>query len=332
MYNEKRVVLGIFIIGIIIISVIYVSAWSLPSWFKFGKTGGEEEELVAQKPAQAFVNVTGTASPPQVIYVSRPNRNDVNEWPLIAEFNFTFYANSTAGTSALPGTPGSPDVTLAVMANFTNSARPTQVRKVDSCFFVGVITYLGNPAKNYTCNVTMYHFDEPLVVWNISVRINDTTNNPSLANSSANFTINFLYSQTLIPGGVNWSSVQLGQVNILGDRNITVLNSGNMDIGNRTCNYLQINATALSGRTTSTEKLGGTNFSAGEPIVTDPCNEPRFFESDYRNVSIVVNHTISTTTTPAAKNLTFCLREVRDVSPQEFNTTINWVVRNNIVC
>jgi hypothetical protein len=332
MSSKKRVVLGLSILGIIMISVIGINA-GLFEWF-FGNGNGEGE-LPSTAPAKAFVNVTGTANPPQIVFVSLPTNQqgaarDLNLGPAMTDFNFSFLVNTTAGIANLPGvTPGN-DVSPYIIANFTNRATGA-TRYRGRCIYVGTVTYAGYQAKNYSCNITMQFYDEPISAWNLSVVINDSYANPSNVNKSINFTIPRLWGMTLYPAGVNWSDVKIGQVNLISDDNLTVQNQGNVDIENSTNNYLRINATALQGRLVSTEYLGATNFSAGEPIYTQPCGEPRFYEANWRNLNLTVRHSASQPGLLASKNLTFCLKEVIYVSPQDFNTINNWVLENNVI-
>ncbi len=121
----------------------------------------------------------------------------------------------------------------------------------------------GGNGQMFTCNVSMYYFDEN-AVWTINVSARDI-NEAGAENSTTNFTYNLLTAIALSPTSLTWPTLNLTATNISSNNDpINLNNTGNSANGT-------INTTAynLRGETTTTQFIFAANFTIGN--VTDGC-------------------------------------------------------------
>ena len=129
----------------------------------------------------------------------------------------------------------------------------------------------------FTCNVSMYYFDE-LGVWTINVSARDNSE-LSAGNSTTNFTYNLLTAMVLSPTALTWPSpINLTNTNISSDNDpVTINNTGNSV--NMTINLTAYN---LRGEGDTGKFIFANNFTIGN--VTDGCGAGI-------NASIMANNT-----------------------------------------
>ncbi len=190
----------------------------------------------------------------------------------------------------------------------------------------------GGNGQMFTCNVSMYYFDE-LGVWTINVSARDNSE-ASAENSTTNFTFNLLTAMVLSPSALTWpSQINLTNTNITATNNpITINNTGN-------ALNLSINATAynLRGETTTTQFIFANNFTIGN--VTDGCgagiNASTMVNATSRqlngtNFSKGNNSLNYGNQTSGQEQIFFCLRGVpQDITAQSYSSSFygSWEIR-----
>ncbi len=209
-------------------------------------------------------------------------------------------------------------------AQFNRTGETTRTNY--SCAHIGT----GGTGKRFTCNVSMYYFDE-LGTWTINVSARDNSES-SAENSTNNFTYNLLTAMTLSPTALTWPALNLTATNISSNNDpITLNNTGNSMNGT-------INATAynLRGEGVTTEFIFANNFTIGN--VSDGCGAGI-------NASIMANATskrlngtnfskgnntlVFNNATSGQEQIFVCLSGVpQDLSPQSYSSTFYgpWVV------
>jgi len=104
------------------------------------------------------------------------------------------------------------------------------------------------------CTVAMQYYDNASSNWVINVSVQDTSGGIGI-NDTLRFTYNTLSSLSLPPAVLNFSSVNLGQQDVLAYPHLLMNNTGNDDF-----TRVNISAAALVGTTTTTESIPVNNF------------------------------------------------------------------------
>jgi hypothetical protein len=324
MKSEKRVLLVLIVFIVIVISVIGVSA----SWWST-ITGN------AAKNTKVNVTVKASSNPPGVVYVNNISiinqatlaNKDLNNGPASTSFLFNFWGYYDGGAMFMPGVSAGDDVSTYVDGNFSLGVK---VRDIMKCNYRGVVANydglgLGHDAKNYTCNVTMWYYDDPTPNnWIMRVQVQTLPSGNSLwspVNGTQTFRLNKLsYWDTDITS-VNWTTNQITSNTpspVLADNNISILNYGNVPIayssGSPPYNRLTLNATALTGETTPAQTFGASNFTAKQADLT-PCSETGFTDSQWFLLTFTVNPGSG-----ASTFLGFCAKTATNVLPQSYSS------------
>ena len=314
MKRGKMVFIGLIILSILVVSIIGVSA----GWF--GKITGE-----ASKPVSANVKITGTATAPEVFYVSPPNRTSLLEAQGVW-FSFTFLAYSSAGTNALPTSAES----SRILGDFNGTYGGLGEKKVTAiCTTVSdtpINCVKGTSACiNYTCNVQLYYYYDP-ISWGINASIIDDSGKIG-NNHSVSFFLDDLKAWDRNPDFANWTGVTVGGASKSSDNNVNINLTGNKDIDSTS--YLDINATTLYLVGDITKTISGGNFTSPQ---TAPCTGGVSLEDNqFKSLSsfFSIDHTTSTNTDPADKDLLFCINTLINIETGEYTTDADkkWVIR-----
>ena len=334
MKREKKVLVVIFLIGVIIISLVgLISAGWLSDLFKIGDKGDAGEgELAAVSPSKARVDVTLT-TPPVILFVSDPNRT-LASTGVASYFSYSFVAYSIGGLNSLPQTPT--EISTRVSGGFNGTFGNTlpRMRTVSSmsCGMAGIINDLGTTfgavwngksGINYTCVVKMLYYYDP-GIWSINASVIDDGGNLAF-NNSKTFTLQDNPAWVMSPDYINWTGISVGGAAKHSNNNLTINNTGNINISVAAGNGITVNATFLNGTTTTTEGIIADSFKASE---YDTCNSGTSLSKSQfvtitsvsGTVPFVIDHVSSTELVPSNKNLTFCLGQVSGISPQRYET------------
>ena len=106
-----------------------------------------------------------------------------------------------------------------------------------------------------SCNVDVPYYANASSNWVLNVSVKDRSGAVGRTNSSGTITINTLSGLSLTYTSVNFSSVTLGQLNVLAYPHLQINNTGNDDFG-----QVNLSAAALVGTTTPSESIGVTQF------------------------------------------------------------------------
>ncbi|MDD5193738.1 MAG: hypothetical protein PHF67_04100 [Candidatus Nanoarchaeia archaeon] len=274
-------------------------------------------DLFTEKPVSANVKVSGSAVAPEVIYVSAPNRTNLLEAQGVL-FSFNFLAYSSAGVSYLPTSSEA----SRIFGDFNGSYGGVSNAIVNavSCTTVSdtpVNCVKGTSAcMNYTCNVLMYYYYDP-ITWGINASIVDDTGKIG-NNHSMSFPLDDLKAWDRNPTYVNWTGVTTGGALKASDNNVNINLTGNKDIDAST--YMDINATTLYKLGDPTKTISGSNFTSP---ATAPCTGGvSLVDNDFVSLAtfFAIDHTASTPTNPADKDLLFCIKTLTNIETGEYET------------
>ena len=240
-----------------------------------------------------------------------PSENNVKNM----QFNFTVFDADGADDI---------DVTTA-WANFTRSG--VQGRVNSSCLNT---TQWGNYA-NFSCTIGMWYFDAP-GVWNISVAVNDSSNEIAI-NSSSNFNYNQLQAIVISPTALSFN-VNIGSYNQTPTNQPTLINNtGNYNV---TSGNIQVKAINLHGQTITTDYISAGNFTASNNTGGSPpaeCSGTALVNATDTGITNSVlgfgNHSENNNVTGQTR-LFYCLNTVpTTVSSQTYSTSTAgaWVVK-----
>ncbi len=197
------------------------------------------------------INTTPTNSAPLIILVTNiPDQSITEDTTTKVWLNFTAYDADGFGNLN----------DASALANFTRAGEA--VRQNLTC--VKLTTYSSFYA-NYTCAIDVWYFDGS-GIWNISVAINDTSNEVAVnssatTNQSLNFTLLSTTAFTSYPTSLTFASINPGGSNQSSNNDpLTLNNTGNKNI---TVGNVEMNATNLLGETDSTKGIYAGNFSIG---------------------------------------------------------------------
>ena len=188
----------------------------------------------------------------------------------------------------------------------------------------------GGNGQMFTCNVSMYYYDEN-AVWTINVSARDNEQ-AGIENSTSNFTYNLLTAMVIAPTALTWPTLNLTATNFSSNNDpVRINNTGNS--ANGTINQTAYN---LRGETTTTQFIFANNFTTGN--VTDGCGAGI-------NASIMANATSKQLNgtnfskgnnslnygnqTSGQEEIFYCLRGVpQDVTGQSYSSSFygSWVV------
>jgi hypothetical protein len=350
MKSEKKVLLSVASLLVIGVCLLFVSGV-----FSQGITGN-----AGSVSSRANVTVKAGNFPPNVTYVSTPNRTDLVPCnsPSARVLTFNFVAYDVQGNTYLP----TANLDWFILGNVTRSdgGKPHSL-VVGGCQVGNAPTNYcpGAPAtycRNYTCQVSMNYFDDSFLSpysWNITIRINDTmpVNNPSNTNFTSNFTLQKLPDFIMDPDGVNWSLVQLSASNIPADKLITIKNCGNVLIKDHTpgATNITIKAIDLKGESTTygSDLLLATLFVANRTdIISHACQAPYLPAVNFNvppndpvwfDLGTNINYATSTPSTPASDTIGFCLEGPvpGSIHAQSYSSDANtgaggtWTIRIN---
>ena len=122
------------------------------------------------------------------------------------------------------------------------------------------------------CTVAMKYYDNSSSNWVVNVSIQDTSGQTG-SNDTIRFTYNTISAISLPYAAINFSSVVLGQQNVLAYPYLLINNTGNDDF-----TRLNISASDLVGTNVSSEKINVTNF--GINTTNSSSNNRAAFPSD----------------------------------------------------
>jgi hypothetical protein len=230
---KKEFVL-VIISAVLILSVMSFASAGLGSWFgKFtGKATSQPVDL----------NVTVTASGPQIIAVTPQTPVNLNEGPstTVIVVNFSVYLPS--GAYRLDNSSSAVNVTAA-----------GEPMRVNGC----TATAMAGKYANYSCSITMYWYDRA-GTWDVSASIYDLGGKFGM-NASQTLNVNALTGFVSGPSPILWSTLSAGQANATAINDALILNNtGNQNISTGNIN---MNATDLLGETDNLLKLYSGNFS-----------------------------------------------------------------------
>ncbi|MDD5191807.1 MAG: sialate O-acetylesterase [Candidatus Nanoarchaeia archaeon] len=197
-------------------------------------------------------------------------------------------------------------------ANFT---RNNFVRNSASCSRIAGESY-GSYA-NYTCYVEMWYYDQG-GMWDVSVSIADKSGTWAVNTSS--FLYEFLYSFNMTPDYVNWSDIQIGDVDEPADNNMTISNLGNANIIN-----ISINASRLNGTGSyPADFIPAANFSFSN-LSYNSCNlgagAISLIEDQNVSFRLFINYSDSFNYAYANNSIGFCLKGLpAGIHAQEYKT------------
>jgi hypothetical protein len=220
---------------------------------------------------------------------------------------------------------------VATLNNATAAVNLTkagqELRQNSTC---AVKDWSGNYA-NYTCNVTMWWWDNP-GLWTVYANISDLAAN-TVVNSANTVTVNSLTGFVMSPSALTFSSMNAGATNQTPTNNLLLNNTGNTNTTG-----IQINATDLVGETIKSQFLWASNFSASNSTGGNiECNITAnatqmvnmTFTASIGNVNITAgNYTKNDGT--AQERMYMCLRKVGyELTQQQYSTNQfgSWTVK-----
>ncbi len=179
----------------------------------------------------------------------------------------------------------------------------------------------------YGCNFTFYYWDGN-GDWTINVSIADQSGTVA-QNVSTKVTVNLLTAMTMTPPTLNWSSVQLSDIDT-GSSNdpITINNTGN-DINLS----IQVTAYSLQGETTTTESIEAENFTVEN--TADGCSGTALVNATITNITSAHlnngNNTIQAgDVSSGQEEIYFCLKAINPgISSQAYSgagAVANWTI------
>jgi hypothetical protein len=304
MGKKEIVIIGIICI-LLILPIISAGVFG-DLWSKItGKASSQNVDL----------NITVTAgSAPTIPRVDNQTATVVdgpNEGPSSSYLLINFTAYDTDGFGNLNDSSATAIVGLTGELNRTNS----------SCALIG--DYDTNYA-NYTCNVTMWWFDGA-GDWEIYASISDANTNTG-KNYSETFSIGTTDGIENNITAVQWPSISPGATDTSASNAAHLNNTGNMN------QWLEVNATDITGELNSNYALGASNFSVNG---SGSCQGGVMVHNTYLNISDASlpkgNYTPNDGT--AQEILFFCIEESNaDLIAQYYstgaeNSTGQWAIR-----
>lgn len=263
----------------------------------------------------------------------------------------TFVDNNSASAKAIATTLNAGPNPTAVMINFTAYHGSGQEYINDSTatlnisFNGGALSRVnttcamiekGTLYKNYTCNVSMWWYDEA-GSWAINASIMDNFSIMT-SNRTMNLSIPSLTGFDSGPANLTWSSIGAGSYNSTATNDAMVLNN----TGNQYVN-MSINATDLMGEVTTTIGLYSGNFSVSSFTGGAGCSGATCLECAGSNMSVAKGNYANITNANLTRGnftindnnqgqeqLYFCLRYAgTELTSQAYSTASQgvWTIR-----
>ncbi len=217
------------------------------------------------------------------------------------------------------------DMNGIINLNFSSAkiivSKSGDVTKTSSCVNVNNIT---SKIANFSCSVNLWYFETAGNDWNINVSISDLVNLPLIGtkeNSSNSFTYSELTAMVFAPLSMNWSAIEVTDVDTLSTSNPMLINNTGND--NITLGNIKMNATDLEGEDFAGEYIYAGNFTIN---VANSCNTGTFMNNgvtlNITNAQLSKgNHSINDGST-GQEQLYFCLEAINDdISAQTYSTT-----------
>ena len=199
----------------------------------------------------------------------------------------------------------------SVEARFQKTGEAT--RENTSC---NLVSDLDSYCANYTCSVTSWYFDIS-GQWTINSSATDLGNQTVIYNTSYTFTMNQLKAMTIQPNQINWSAITPGDTDEKADNDPTIINN--------TGNYngtINITGLDLYGETTTTEKFGTDNFTAG---IADDCATSGVYLNNNTQVLITSSNSnpgnLSAGSGAGQEQVYYCIPNVPSISSQKYSTS-----------
>jgi len=252
----------------------------------------------------ANVNVTGGAAntAPVITSIRLPAAQTITENSYI---NVTFFFNATDAN-------GASDFNNTSARGFINKSAETS-RYNFSCSSENINT----TTNRYNCTVDIWYFDGD-GDWTVNVSVKDNSSN-YVQNTSQVFTVNPTKAMVINTNGLRWTDINLGTTNNLAANNITVNNTGNVNI---TRGNVTVRTYNLHGLTTASQFIYAANFSVN---IINACEGQLLANVTYTNVTSSIltrgNHSINNGTS-GQEQLAFCLENIDDkgLSVQAYQT------------
>jgi len=354
MKRGKKVFIGLLLLGIVMVSLGFV-------------IGAEEEgELADTTPTDVTLTVSGSSSPPEIVFISDiggaltdgavppASRNLVSDG--IAVKTFEFYVWSDGGVAALPTGVDVTDANAFVVVRDKNAPNDerrssdaggvTCVRDRDAPAPAGSVGHVGEQVRVYSCGVPMQFYDDygsaTVMNWDVNATIkdifaqpdNDTTSN-TLAQPIRSTYFNRLDDSKMVPatGDLNFGTVAIQsnlnkQPNdVAGQYPLQIVNIGNSDV-----TPIEVTGYDIPGVTDSAKFVRATWFSMGS---ASPCSGTALVHNTLINSGLAkIIHSAS-----ANSDLRVCLREVQaSATQQEYKTNqvsvpaaIQWTIDTTFV-
>ncbi|RLG09655.1 hypothetical protein DRN73_09545, partial [Candidatus Pacearchaeota archaeon] len=179
-----------------------------------------------------------------------------------------------------------------------------------------LVSDLDSYCANYTCSVTSWYFDIS-GQWTINASATDLGNQTVIYNTSYTFTMNQLKAMTIQPNQINWSAITPGDTDDKADNDPTIINN--------TGNYngtINITGLDLYGETTTTEKFGTDNFTAG---IADDCATSGVYLNNNTQVLITSSNSnpgnLSAGSGAGQEQVYYCIPNVPSISSQKYSTS-----------
>ena len=336
MKRGKRVLAGILILGIIV-SLGFI-------------IGADEGELDVTSSSHASLTVSGSSSPPEIVYISdidgallaadvpSASRNLVSDG--VAVKTFEFYVWSDGGIAALPGTGSDPVTNANALITLRDKNAPNDMRKSSDAGGVtctharnapapaGSIGHVGEEVRVYSCGVPMQFYDDygssGAMNWEVRAMVKDifaqedsiTTPN-SLAQPTRDTYFNRLDDSKMIPatGNLNFGSVEIrNNLNRQPNEVAGQYPLQIVNIGNSDILPIEVTGYDIPGVTDSAKLVRAAWFSMGSAI---PCSGTGLVHNTLTNSGLAkIIHGAS-----ASSDLRICLREVQaSATQQEYKT------------
>lgn len=246
----------IIFIGFLILLIVPLTSAGFFSDF-WGKITGKATKGVS---LNITVGIPSIVSVYNATMIPNP-ASTLNAGPFPTGFVINFTVYHGAGSSQLNYSTAT--------ANFSKSGETTRTNA--SCFAdsAGASTYY----MNFTCNVTMFWYDVN-GTWNIGTFILDNNTNYA-SNNTQTFQLTLTTGFDMSPNNLTWPAFGPGSINQTSSNDpLTLNNTGNKAIGGAPggSSNISVNATHLTGETTSSWRIFANNFSLSWDGNTGTCS------------------------------------------------------------
>lgn len=311
-YMKKENVIFVLIVILLIIPLISAGFWQN---FKKTITGQASTEGTFN------MNISVMSGAPIIWNVSIPSGQlTLTDGPSPTFVIINFSVNDSDGAENL--------VNTSAMINLTRAGEA--VRFNSSC----AIKDYGGYNANFTCNVTVWWFDDD-GAWNVDVNVSDVNSHVS-SNTTQTLTIQSLTGFVMGPAYLNFSVLTPGSNNQTPSNHLTLNNTGNQPI---TSPNIEINASDLRGEDEPGYALYAANFSVSQYTGSGiECNTGNGSATALSNMTYAGgvglalsdgNYTVNNGITGQEKAY-FCLKEVGWELTQQHYSTGNlgaWTVK-----